>query len=456
MAVAGIDIAATVREAGVVGAGGAGFPTHVKLANKVDTVIANGAECEPVLEADKYIMMRYARDILRGMQSAMECVGAKTGVIAVKRKNQDAVAALNAEIAGSPGIRVEELGNYYPAGDELVLIRQVTGRIVPPGKLPFDVGVIVSNIATLKNIAAATEGRSVISRAVTVAGEVRRPFTGEIPVGTSIADCITHAGGTTVPQTVIVVGGPVIGALADETDTVTKLTGGIIVLPHDHVVVQMKRQPVRLTKLLAKMCCTCQECTILCPRNALGHPIFPAKIMSYAWHIDEILDRIELGDLDDFTERMVYESLLCCQCGVCELYACIFGLSPNKVYALVSAAVRKSGLKVDFTKLPMHEGAMFDYRKLPALTLARKLDLERYLVHTEFEEPGSFMPATVRIPLRQHIGIAAVASVRTGDRVKEGECIGTIPENALGAAVHASIDGVVKDVTDSAVTIVRE
>lgn len=448
-----IDVVSAVRDAGIVGAGGAGFPTHVKLKNRVDTFIANGAECEPIIEADKYIMQKSAPEIVHGLEIAMEQVGAERGVVAVKDKNTEAIAVLKSAIAGKSHLSLAVLGNYYPAGDEFVLVRQVTGRVVPIGGLPFNIGVTVCNVATLKNISDAVDGKSVTSRVVTVAGEVARPVTLEVPVGTSISELIAFARGATVDKYEVVAGGPVMGPVISADDSITKTIGGIIVLPSDHTVIALKRQPVRVTKLRAKMCCTCQECTILCPRNALGHPISPAKMMSYSWYVDEIIKRIERHELDAHTEKMVYESLLCCQCGVCELYACIFGLSPNKVYALVSDAVKRSGISVDFSKLSLHDGSMFEYRKLPALTLARKLGLERYLVHTDFESPGSFVPKTVHIPLHQHIGAPAEPVVKSGDSVRTGDLIGEIPEGKLGARVHASIDGRVTEVTNEYVDI---
>jgi len=449
----GVDIVTAVRDAGVVGAGGAGFPTHVKLANKVDTYIANGAECEPILEADKHSMLTSARDIVRGLELAMEQVGAARGVVAIKGKNENAVEAMERAVADKPHLRVQRLGNTYPAGDEFVLVREITGRTIPPGGLPFMVGVTVNNVVTLKNIAHAVEGGSVTSRVVTVAGEVARPVTVEVPVGTKILDLIEFAGGATVDEFEIVIGGPIMGSIADAGDCVTKTVGGVIVLPADHTVVRLKREPLRVTKHRAKMCCTCQECTIMCPRNALGHPISPAKMMSRSWYIDEIIRRIERGELDEFTETMVFESLLCCQCGVCEMYACIFGLSPNKVYALVRDAVARAGLKFDFSRMPVSDGRMFEYRKLPAPTLVRKLGLMRYLVPTVFEPPGSLVPNEVRIPLRQHIGAPAVPVVKPGDGVRAGDVVGEIPDGKLGARVHASIDGRVTDVTESHVSI---
>lgn len=453
MALTGTDITTLVRDAGIVGAGGAGFPTHIKLNNKVDTYIANGAECEPILETDKHLMLTAAADIVRGLEAAMGQVGATRGFIAIKDKNREAIAAIEQVIAGKPGLSVAVLPNSYPAGDEMVLIRQVTDRIVPPGGLPFMAGVTVSNVATLKQIADALEGKPVTSRMVTVGGEVWEPVTVEVPLGTPVSDLIEFAGGPTLSEYALVFGGPIMGPLGNMDAYITKTMGGVLLFPTEHIVAQLKRRQPRVTKLRAKMCCTCQECTILCPRNALGHPINPAKMMSKAWQLDEILSKIEKHELDAFTEEMVTEALLCCQCGICEQYACIFGLSPNRVYALVRDAVRKAGLKPDFSKRRLYGGPMFAYRKIPALTYARKLDLARYLVHTGLKPLGSLTPKQVRIALCQHLGAPAVPVVKPGDRVRVGDVIGEIPEGKLSARVHASIEGRIGEVTDSYVVI---
>ena len=450
------DIITAVRDAGIVGAGGAGFPLHVKLGNRVDMIIANGSECEPLIEADRHLLVTSAARVVRGLQAAMDATGAQTGVIAVKEKNTGAVDAVRKAAAGDPRLRVQLLGDYYPAGDEIVLIRQVTGRVVPPGNLPFTAGVTVSNVTTLAQVADALDGKPVTSRLVTVGGAVKRPMTIDTPIGTLIRDLIAHAGGATVSGYEVVAGGPIMGPIVSEEDPVTKIMGGVVVLPPGHRVLQLKRQPARTTKLRAKMCCTCQECTILCPRNALGHPISPAKMMSHAWQIDDIIKKIEEHDLDAATEQMVFEALLCCRCGICEQYACIFGLSPNKVYDMVREAVKRAGLKYDFERMPRFEGTMFDYRQLPAKLLAIKLELGPYLVHTPYEPLGSLVPKKVIIPLLQHIGAPAEPVVKTGDHIRTGDLIGEIPQGHLGARVHASIDGRVDAVTDKHIVITGE
>lgn len=447
------DIASAARSAGVVGAGGAGFPSHVKLGATVDIIIANGAECEPILEADKHLMREKTECLVRGMEIVREATGASRAIIGIKDKNKDVIEVCRNAIAGKDGFEVAPLPNSYPAGDEFVIILETTGRMVPVGGLPFQVGVLCHNVATYCQIADAAEGIPVTSRYVTIGGEVAEPMTIELPIGTRVGDYIEYAGGATIKDFEVIIGGPIMGPLGSIDSNLDKRHGGVIVLPKDHTMVRLKGEPQKVTKRRAKMCCTCQECTILCPRNAIGHPISPAKMMSYAWMMDSIIEKIENGDMDEFTEQLVFEAMLCCQCGVCEQYACIFGLSPNKCYAMIKDAIVRSGRKYDMSKMKAHDNAIFKYRKLPALTYARKLNLERYIRPTELKPYGTFNPSEVRIPLRQHIGAPAVPMVKAGDSVSRGDLIGEIPDNTLGARVHASINGRVESVTDDHIII---
>src|SRR5581483_1821695 len=145
-----MSLADKVKKAGVVGAGGGGFPTHVKLAATADAVIANGAECEPLLHKDAAVMEHDAANVVRGMLLAMEAVQARDGVVGIKAKNAHAVDAIRAACAGT-AVRVHLLGDYYPAGDEYDLVHEVTGRLIPPAGIPLNVGVVVCNVETFAN-----------------------------------------------------------------------------------------------------------------------------------------------------------------------------------------------------------------------------------------------------------------------------------------------------------------
>ena len=171
------DIIDKVRSAGVVGAGGAGFPTHVKLQFEAKQVLANGASCEPLLVSDPYLMTRHADVVLDGLQTVMACTGSQNGSICLKKKHAEAVAVLKDQIAQGDTngqIRLFELEDFYPAGDEFILVNEVTGKIVPESGIPLHVMTVVNNIESLLNISRAMAGMAVTDRYLTVCGEVRQ------------------------------------------------------------------------------------------------------------------------------------------------------------------------------------------------------------------------------------------------------------------------------------------
>jgi Na+-translocating ferredoxin:NAD+ oxidoreductase RnfC subunit len=185
-----------IRAAGVVGAGGAGFPAHIKAASAVDTVIANGAECEPLLNKDFEIMVRHAPEVVEGVRLLMGSTGASRGIVGIKDKNVQAIAAVS-DVAGSPAVSVHRLGDFYPSGDEYILVYEATQRLIPPQGIPLNVGVVVSNVETLLNVALAARGIPVTRKWITVTGAVRRPVTFAAPVGMTFADALAVAGGAT-------------------------------------------------------------------------------------------------------------------------------------------------------------------------------------------------------------------------------------------------------------------
>ena len=207
------EIVEKVRMAGVVGAGGAGFPTQVKINASVDIVIANGAECEPLLRAHQLIMASESEKIILGLQAVMLSTGAKSAFIGLKQKYYSAVRNLQAAIdrTGDSRIKLYFLPDFYPAGDEHALLHEVTGRIVPEGGIPLNVGVVVINVETLINVAQAMIGVPVTEKYLTVTGAVRRPITLKVPLGMKVAELIALAGGANVAEYRLVDGGPMMG-----------------------------------------------------------------------------------------------------------------------------------------------------------------------------------------------------------------------------------------------------
>ena len=264
----------------MVGAGGGGFPTHVKLAANADTVIANGAECEPLLHKDAVVMEKHAAELVRGMQLAMESVGAKTGVIGIKGKKKLAVEAVTAACKGT-ALSVHLLGDYYPAGDEYDLVYEVTGRLIPPGGIPIQVGAVVNNVETFVNIAAAAEGKPVTHKWLTIAGAVRSPATLRVPIGTTYRDCLEAVGGLTTEDPVLCIGGLMMGQTTDDLDApITKTATGVVILPRDHHVMERKLKPNKVQAKIGKSACDqCRYCTEYCPRFLLGYAVEPHQVM---------------------------------------------------------------------------------------------------------------------------------------------------------------------------------
>lgn len=232
------EIIKRIRDAGVVGAGGAGFPTHVKYDAKVEVVVANGAECEPLIRVDRLTMQNHARELVLGMLYAMKAVGAPKGIIGLKAKYKEAALILEEQIklqGVGDKVSLFKLGDFYPAGDEFVLVREVLKRTIPEYGLPKDVGAVVSNVSTLVDVTRAVEEkRPVTTRKVTVAGTVKDPASFEVPVGTPYEALLNAAGGPSVPDARLIVGGPMMGTLSDDfSGFVTKTTTSLLVLPED-------------------------------------------------------------------------------------------------------------------------------------------------------------------------------------------------------------------------------
>ena len=436
------QIVEKIRNAGVVGAGGAGLPTHVKAAATVETVLVNGASCEPLLSSDPFLMESEIETMVRGLHAVLDCTGASRGIICLKGKHGKAMASVREAVARDVTGRLEafELEDFYPAGDEHVLVHEVLGTTVPEGGIPLAIGAVVSNVETFCNIAAAMEDRPVTHRYLTVTGEVGRRMVLKVPVGSLVSDVLAFAGGTTINDYRVVDGGPMMGrVLPDTGQPVTKTTSGLIVLPSDHTVVAGKiMDPERIRRITTSICCQCTQCTDLCPRNLLGHSLQPHKLM-------RILD--SRADLPDAARN----ALLCSECGVCEKFACPMNVSPREVNAQIKNILRQQGVRWETADTQPVPHPFRDSRRIATSRLTQRLDLAQYDTHPGYA--GEFTPSRVCIRLRQHIGAPAVCMVAAGDRVKAGDLIGEIPEKAMGARVHASIDGTVESIADGVVTI---
>jgi Na+-translocating ferredoxin:NAD+ oxidoreductase RnfC subunit len=433
-----------VRRAGVAGCGGAGFPTHVKLgAGGVDTLIVNAAECEPLLRTDRTLLLREAPRILEAVAAVRAQLGAKRAVIALKASYTKEIAALRQAIERlGAAVELHEMRSFYPAGDEQVMVYEVTGRVVPPAGIPPDVHCVVSNAATLFAVWQAMQGRPFIKKYLTVTGAVAQPTVLRVPLGTSFADCLAQAGGALEEDYIVVGGGPMMGKPMTRAESaaafVGKTTSGYLVLPSRARLWQNHIKPERHTRSQARAACIqCSFCTQLCPRYLLGHPLEPHKIMRRMAGAAPVAEMLE--------DPVIRSAQYCCECGVCELIACPMQLQPRRVNVLIKRELAKQGLRAPKGEPGLLPRAFREERKLPTRRAALHSGAGAWY-HTEIERFVSFLPREVHISLRGHIGAPAVPAVQPGDAVEAGQRIALCPEGKLGVDYHASIAGVVTGV----------
>ena len=430
-----MNVAELIRQAGVVGAGGAGFPAHVKAGSQVEYVIANGAECEPLMHKDAELMARHAPEIVAGMKAVMASTGASKGIIGLKSKHTEAIDVLKRATDGSQ-IALKMLGDFYPTGDEFVLVYETTGRTIPPGGIPLSVGVVVQNVESLYNVAAAMDGVPVTRKYLTVAGAVRQPLSCSVPIGITLRETIDLAGGAQVDDYACFIGGAMMGRLTRDVDIcVTKTTGGIIVLPGDHPLVTCIERPEPDMHQIGKSACDqCSYCTELCPRYLLGYQIEPHKVMrSLVFSLSG----------EGFWSQW---GQLCCECGLCTLYACPEGLYPREACQRAKRELASGDAdRPDVRGTEVKPHPMYDFRHIPVKQLVRRLGLTRYDLPAPLVE-ADIRPGRIRLPLKQHVGAPAQPVVGPGDCVAAGDAVAEIPDKALGARIHTSVDGMVREV----------
>ncbi len=293
------EIRERVKLAGIVGQGGAAFPTFVKLSppegKVIDTVILNGCECEPYLTRDYRFMIERTEEVISGLKLIMKALGVTKGAVGIEDNKPEAVKKLKEAASGEKGISIEVLQTKYPQGAEKMLIKAVNGREVPPGKLPLDVGVVIQNIGTAVAIHdAAVKGEPQIMAALTVSGlGINNPKNLLVPIGTPIADVLEYCGGVKENAAKVVVGGPMMGvAQYDFNAPVMKATSGILVLSKEEVSGN-EQTP----------CLKCGKCVDVCPLGLL-----PTKLARYT-------------QLEKDEEAEALGITVCMECGTCT-YVC--------------------------------------------------------------------------------------------------------------------------------------
>ncbi len=430
-----------VKHAAVVGAGGAGFPTYVKLQSEAEIFLVNAAECEPMLKVDQQLMAEKAAELIRGLTYAMTATGAKEGVIALKAKYQKAIDALTPLLA--PNMRIHILRDVYPAGDEVITIWMATGRRVAPAQLPITVGVIVNNVQTLINVCHAVEHeQGVFERTLTINGCVNKPMTITVPLGVTFQELLDYAGGVTVDEFAVINGGPMMGALVEDLNQcVTKTTGALLVLPREHILIQRRlKTDQQILNMANTVCEQCSLCTELCPRHLIGHELSPNQV-------------IRATNYKDLAKPSTFLSALTCsECSLCESYACPVNISPMRVNRILKKQLRAQGAQ--YSGELRDADPMAEFRLVPTSRLVSRLNLTPYYQEAPMQ-PFDLPYQQVKVAISQHIGAPGEPIVQVGDKVEVGQKLVEAKANALSLGVHASCSGTVSSVDDQYITIHR-
>ena len=432
-----------IYDAGIVGAGGAGFPTHKKLALGVEQIIVNAAECEPLMMVDHHIFRKHFQSVIDTLNIIIDVLGAKEAIFGIKGKNMSLLDPKIVKSLKDTKVSIKEIPDIYPAGDEVVLVYETTGKIIPEGAIPMSVGVVVINTETLYNIKKAIyDKETVCEKYVTIAGDIKEDITIKVPVGMKIKELFEELGYGDMTGKALINGGPMMGKLVDfENDVVTKTTKGLLIFPETHNVIQRKRMPMTtMLKRASSACCYCNMCTDVCPRFLLGHSIEVHKILRSASHCEVNADAF-------------LQSTLCCGCGVCTVIGCQQMLNPQAIATMAKEELAKKGYRRTESVKPEEPRKEREGRLVPSDTLIDRLGIRKYVKDKVERRYIDFYPKTVYIPMSQHIGKPASPIVAVGDKVKKGQMIAKTEENALGTTIHSSIDGVVKAVDNKEIII---
>ena len=435
------ELKQVMKDAGLVGDGGAGFPSYAKLAEGADTLLINGSECEPLLYTDYILMKREMPLILAGVQSVIWSLGIKRALFCIKQHTAERLSLSDGDTLGTY-ITVKVMPNVYPIGDEISLIYQATGRVVRPGNLPISKGVLVYNVETMYNLGRAIKFfEPVTMKWLTIGGDVKEPIVVRVPIGIPVADLFERLGVEVDSGHAVIDGGPSMGKIINHNIAeVGKTTKALIVLPKQSRAVESKLINKKMAVTRAETaCCQCTRCTDMCPRALLGYPLEPHRMV-----------RTAMGAVVTMP-HMVLSASLCCGCGICETLACSQGISPKAVINNYKELLAKNKLRYvgDHDVLPKDER---DYRMIPSEKWAQDLGVARFdRVAKWGGELRDF--DRVELALGRYIGIPSTPSVKDGAIVHVGDIVASA-SSGLSIPQHASLHGRVT-VTDKKIIIDR-
>ena len=366
-----------IVEADIVGEEGISFPLHTKLNEKLDYIIINGAESEPLLYVDQTLIEHYPKELLEALDIIVQATGAKTGIIGLKNQDKKAIQSLELANSKYKNIKTHQLANIYPAGDPVSLIYECTGRVVPMGIRPIEKNVAVLDVETLLSVwEAIFKKESVTHTYITIAGHVPRAITVKVPIGTSARQVIKLAGRDDLENHTIIKGGPMTGYIIAPSQEVTKTTKGLLVLEDHHSVVKGK-EPANMNSLkrIMSACSQCRICTDLCPRHLLGHEVEPHRLMNGV-----------ANGLMNHSEAC-QTALGCIGCNLCTMYSCPNQLDPAGFMMKIKYELIGQGVTVPRQEESIAKQSLA-YHQVPMKRLIRKLGLTKYDIEAPLVERG--------------------------------------------------------------------
>ena len=437
------DLKQLLKDNGVVGAGGAGFPSYSKLAEGASILLVNAVECEPLLYTSYTLLQNRIRDIVIGMRAVMEYAKIPVGLIAVKGYRAEKLGYKDGQELAE-GVRIKYVPNVYPMGDEINLIYTATGRLIKPGQLPITRGVIVYNTETMHNIGLVTQFRQPVTKTyLTLSGDVPEAFCVKVPLGMKIIEVLETLK-VQVPDTHVVIdGGPSMGTIVNPyVDVVKKPTSGLLILPKTIPAVRNKLRTVDENfRMAASVCCQCTRCTDLCPRHLLGYPLEPHKM---------VRSTLSAAQADP---ELIKTATLCCGCDICGTLACCQDISPMQIIKQYKNILGKNKMKYvaspddEFTVSPER-----DYRMISAGKWKEVLGVAKYDKFPPTDIDEKLKAKEVEVPMVQHIGAPAIPCVKVGDFVNENDKIAEAAEG-LSVPHFAPITGKVTYVDNQKIVI---
>ncbi len=435
------EIKEAIFEAGVIGAGGAGFPTHIKLAAQMDYLVINGAECEPLIYTDYQLMEHYGEEMVIVIRQLLQALCIKKAVWGIKKKHSSLIAKLRTMTSSDENIEICALDNIYPAGDELTLIHHCTGIIIPRGQLPSSKKVIELNVETIWNLYKALfEKLPVTEKYVMIGGAVEEPMVFKVPLGTPYKELIKQVK-PQIEDYELLIGGPMMGSFASKEGYVTKTTKALLILPKESKV-YCNKEALDLNRMKRVMsCCSqCQMCTDLCPRNKLGHQVEPHKVMN----------AFANGLLNH--GGALRTALGCCGCNICSYYACHHDLMPSQFMMLIKKELLKQGIKPEANEpLVTNTGVEVE---IPSSRLLDKLGIKQYDKHPLWVEEALEVQK-VYLPLAAHLGNPSMPLVQVGEKVNKGQLIACGSKKKISCQIHSSLEGLVSRMTETEIVIER-